>query len=306
MSNELVEKNNFKMDFKPAVLEINNYDEMKDLVEGYSSKYQGLVFTKDDKSNATKARSELLALRNAIDDERKTVKRVYNEPFEDFENKVKALTSMIDEPLEDIRSGLKEIDDAEKEERQEALDAYLEAKSKEAGIEVSDMEESPRWLNKGMWTDKLEPRTELVQEVNKTIKEAVKEKEYHEVQVKVLTEFCKSQDIDPAGWVSQLEHRNAMEVIDLINLDKQRKEKIANEQEAKRKEHDAFTAKQQQAKIEAESLVEDVPEAKEEVITNTIKVTATVRQLQGLNEFCIKNGIAVEGVPEASADELPF
>ncbi len=96
------------------------------------------------------------------------------------------------------------------------------------------------------------------------------------------------------------------EVIDLINLDKQRKEKIANEQEAKRKEHDAFTAKQQQAKIEAESLVEDVPEAKEEVITNTIKVTATVRQLQGLNEFCIKNGIAVEGVPEASADELPF
>ena len=306
MSNELVEKNNFKMDFKPAVLEINNYDEMKDLVEGYSSKYQGLVFTKDDKSNATKARSELLALRNAIDDERKTVKRVYNEPFEGFENKVKALTSMIDEPLEDIRSGLKEIDDAEREERQEALDAYLEAKSKEAGIEVSDMEESPRWLNKGMWTDKLEPRTELVQEVNKTIKEAVKEKEHHEVQVKVLTEFCKSQDIDPAGWVSQLEHRNAMEVIDLINLDKQRKEKIANEQEAKRKEHDAFTAKQQQAKIEAESLVEDVPEAKEEVITNTIKVTATVRQLQGLNEFCIKNGIAVEGVPEASADELPF
>lgn len=306
MSNELVERKNFNMEFEPAVLEINNYDEMKDLVEDYAFRYQGLVFTKDDKSGATKARSELLALRNAIEDERKTVKRVYNEPLEDFENKVKALTSMIDEPLEDIRSGLKEIDEAEKEERQEALNAYLEGKLEEAEIDVKDIEESPRWLNKGMWTDKLEPRTELIQEVNKAIKEAVKEKEHYEMQVKVLTEFCKSQDIDPAGWVSQLEHRNAMEVIDLINLDKQRKEKLADEQEAKRKEYEGFMAKQQQAKDEADLIIEDTPAVQEEVITNTIKVTATVSQLKDLNDFCVRNGIAVEGVPEVNTDELPF
>lgn len=313
MSNELVEQRNFKMDFEPAVLEINNYDEMKDLVEDYSNKYKGLVFTKDEKSGTTKARSELLALRNAIDDERKNVKRIYNEPLEEFENKVKTLTSMIDEPLEDIRGGLKEIDEAERAERQEALNAYLSKKLADEGINVDDIEESPRWLNKGMWTDKLEPRKELVQDVNKTIKEAVKEKEHHEMQVKVLTEFCKAQDIDPAGWVSQLEHRDAMEVIDLINLDKQRKERLAKEQEEKKKEFEAHQEKQQQTMQEAEEWIKDEEEklAKEqtkdtELITNTIKVTGTVKQLSMLNQFLVENAIAVEAVPEVDKDALPF
>lgn len=305
MSNELVEQRNFKMNFEPAVLEINNYDEMKNLVEDYSNRYKGLLFTKDEKSGATKARSELLALRNAIDDERKNVKQVYNEPLEEFENKVKALTSMIDEPLEDIRDGLKEIDEAERAERQEALNAYLSKKLVDEGINIDDIEKSPRWLNKGMWTDKLEPRKELVQDVNKAIKEALKEKEHHEMQVKVLTEFCKAQDVDPAGWVSQLEHRDAMEVIDLINLDKERKERLAKEQEAKKKEHDEFVAKQQ----EALSMIDEIEEVEEEKITNIISVTGTVSQLQALNDYLVTSGIDVKAVEIddlLAVDDLPF
>lgn len=308
MSNELVEQRNFKMDFEPAVLEINNYDEMKSLVEDYSNRYKGLVFTKDEKSGAIKARSELLALRNAIDDERKNVKRVYNEPLEEFEEKVKILTSMIDEPLENVRSGLKEIDEAEREERQEALKAYLSEKLAGEYVSIDDLERDDRWLNKGMWTDKLKPRKELVQEVNKAIQEAEKEKKHYDMQVKVLTEFCKSQDIDPAGWVSQLEHRDAMEVIDLINLDKKRKKRLAKEQEEKKKEHDEFVKKQQETIEEAYDFVEEVEQEPKdtELITNTIKVTGTVKQLSMLNQFLVENAIAVEAVPEVNIDDLPF
>lgn len=302
---ELVEKKSFNMDFKPAVLEINNYDAMKDLVEDYAFRYQGLVFTKDDKYGATKARSELLALRNAIDDERKNVKRIYNAPFEEFEEKVKALTSMIDDPLEDIRSGLREIDEAERTERQEALNAYLSNKLADEGISIDDLEKSGRWLNKGMWTDDLEPRKELVQGVNKAIREAVNEKEHHEMQVKVLTEFCKAQDVDPAGWVSQLEHRDAMEVIDLINLARKRKEQLAKEQEEKKKEQNEFTRKQQEAhdfteevKSSIKTTAENVSdrqfeEAKPELITNKIEVTGTFEQLHKLNNFLSANQIKV-------------
>ena len=61
-----------------------------------------------------------------------------------------------------------------------------------------------------------------------------------------------------------------------------------------------------QAKDEADLIIEDTPAVQEEVITNTIKVTATVSQLKDLNDFCVRNGIAVEGVPEVNTDELPF
>ena len=165
-----------------------------------------------------------------------------------------------------------------------------------------------------MWSATLKPSKKLIEEIDKAIADAVREKEYREMQVKVLTEFCKGQDIDPGGWVSQLDHRNAMEVIDLINMDKERKVRIAADQERRAAEHEAFLLKQKEelAAIEEVEIVEVSPieepepiQEEEHVITNVIQVTGTIAQLNNLNEFLVTSGIRVELVAVPMDPEEP-
>jgi len=181
----------------------------------------------------------------------------------------------------------------------------MDIKQADAGITIQP---AASWLNKGMWSATLKPSKKLIEEIDKAIADAVKDKEYREMQVKVLTEFCKGQDIDPGGWVSQLDHRNAMEVIDLINMDKERKARIAADQERRAAEHEAFLLKQKEelAAIEEVEIVEVYPiEEEEHVITNVIKVTGTIAQLNNLNEFLVTSGISVELVAVPMDPEEP-
>ena len=313
MSNELeiIQDSTLGTIYEPATLEMHKFDEMKELVQGFSDKYTGLAFTRSDKKGAEEVRSKLLEVRDKFEKERKIIKRAYNEPLSAYEAKIKELNSLIDVPLNQIRDGLKEIDEAEREERIDALDKLLEIKLADTSVSI---ERNASWLNKGMWSAKLKPSTKLNDEIDRAIADAVKDKEYREMQVKVLTEFCKGQDIDPGGWVSQLDHRNAMEVIDLINMDKERKARIAADQERRAAEHEAFLLKQKEelAAIEEVEIVEVSPieepepiQEEEHVITNVIQVTGTIAQLNNLNEFLVTSGIHVELVAVPMDPEEP-
>ena len=307
MSNELeiIQDSTLGTIYEPATLEMHKFDEMKELVQGFSDKYTGLAFTRADKKGAEEVRSKLLEVRDKFEKERKIIKRAYNEPLSAYEAKIKELNSLIDVPLNQIRDGLKEIDEAEREERIDALDKLLEIKLADTSVSI---ERNASWLNKGMWSAKLKPSTKLNDEIDRAIADAVKDKEYREMQVKVLTEFCKGQDIDPGGWVSQLDHRNAMEVIDLINMDKERKARIAADQERRAAEHEAFLLKQKEelAAIQEVEIVEVSPIQEEEhVITNVIQVTGTISQLNNLNEFLVTSGIRVELVAVPMDPEEP-
>lgn len=316
MSNELIE-NKVYADFTPAQLEIMNYEELLTEVKKYAERYKGLVFDRDEKKGAEEARSELLSLHNALDEQRKRIKRVYNQPLSEFEGKIKELTAIINEPLNDIREGLKSIEEAERKEREDALNTLLESKCEEVGLTVDEVEQNHRWLNKTAWTSKLNPTAKLEAEIDNAVEQAVKENERKETEIRILTEFCKAQDIDSAGWVSQLEFKSAMEVIELINLERERKKKLEAEQEQKQKEHEEYLAKQQDALKEAEKFAETVDkrEDTESKATSLLRVTGTVGQLSALNDFLISHGIEVEEVhdpsptvsePFVAEDDLPW
>lgn len=303
MSNELIEKSSFGVDFQPAKIEMKNYEVMKNMVEQYAEKYQGLVFTRDEKAGALEARSELIAAKDTVESERKRIKQEAEKPIDKFDKSMRAIEALIEEPLNDVRDGIKQIEEEEKEERKEALNELLIEKTEGTGVSIDDIEKDDRWLNKGNWTSKLNPTGKFEAEVENAVEAAVKEKERKENEIRILEEFCKAQDIDPAGWISQLDYKDAMEVINLINLEKERKERLAKEQEEKKKEHDEFIAKQQETLNE----IDEIEEVEEETITNVISVTGTVSQLKALNEYLVTSGIEVEQVDiDLSIDDLPF
>lgn len=291
------------LDFSPAILEMTNFEELKSEVEKYAEKYRGLVFTRDEKLGASQARSELKALYDAIENERKNVKSVYNKPLQEFEQQIKSLTDLINGPLNDIREGLKVIEEAEKQEREDALNILLEDKLSAVDISIDTIQKQDKWLNKGNWTAKLNPTAKLEAEIDLAVEIALKEKKRKETEVKILTEFCKAQDIEPAGWISQLEFKSAMEIIDLINLERQRKERLQKEQEERQKQHEEFLSKQAKELEETQKFAEqEVEISSPELFSSTIQVTGTADQLNALNDFLIKSGIQVE---EVSEKELP-
>lgn len=312
MTNELLTERKVFLDFTPAELNMTNFDELKAEVEKYASKYHGLTFDADEKKEAEAARSKLLSLHKALEEERKTVKRVYNQPLNEFEDKVKELTSIINVPLDDIREGLKEIEEAQKEARSEALNEYIGERAKDNGLSLNDIEQDDRWLNKGNWTDKLRPTAKLTEEIDFIIEATLKEKKRKEDEKRILEKYCNNLNVDSSGWVSQLEHRSATEVMDLINMDIERKKKIVEQQEEKKKKQEEFEKQQEAAREEAVEFAKqqevETSIIEEETISSVIRVTGPTSKLSLLNEFLIAHKIQVEEVrvPQLSEDDLPW
>lgn len=299
------------LDFAPASIEITNYDELKNEVEKFASRYSGILFGRDEKKDAEEIRGRLIALRDALESERKEVKAVYNKPLKSFEDKIKDLTTLIDKPLNEIRDGLKQIEMHEKEERELALKTLLETKLEPHGLLVDSFPIEAKWLNKGQWTSKMKATTKLEGEIDKAIEDTLKEIARYETEVKLLTSFCESADIEPAGWISQLEHRNAMEVIDLINLERERKKKLDEELAEKKKVHEEFLEAQKKAAEEAVNFAQSVEPPKnifisemEVVYSASLKIFGTEKQLSDLNEYIKISGLQVEEISEDIIEKL--
>ena len=311
-TNEVVENvRKVYLDFAPASIEITNYDELKNEVEKFSKRYTGIAFGRDEKKDAEEIRGRLIALRDALESERKEVKSVYNKPLKSFEDKIKDLTTLIDKPLNEIRDGLKQIDTHEKEERELALKTLLEAKLEHHGLSVDSFPIEAKWLNKGQWTSKMKATAKLESEIDKVIEDELKEIARYETEVKLLTSFCETANIEPAGWITQLEHRNAMEVIDLINLERERKKKLDEELAEKKKAHDEFLEAQKKAAEEATNFAQSVEPPKNTFISEpeiiysaSLKIYGTEKQLSDLNEYIKLSGLQVEEITEDAIEKL--
>lgn len=321
MTNELIENSSFGLKYTPAVLEMERYEEMEEAVKSFADKYSGLVFTAAEKNGATEARSELIALQNSLEAERKNVKKEYNKPLQEFETKVKKLVDMIGEPLDDIRDGLKVIEEGEKERREGALQSILTEMLKDSTVSIEQLEIPNSWMNKGNFTSKLKPTTKFEKELNQAIESKEREIEHKEAQKRILTNYCETKEIDPSGWLQQLNYRSATEIMDVINQEeklKKEKARLAQEREAREKEAAQALAKEfeetqkvEKTEIEMEAETGTQPASQfehvEEVYTDTIEITGTAQQLKELNEYLKSSGIKVKKVEDSFVlDDLPF
>lgn len=108
-----------------------NFYEVKTDLETRLEAYKGLVVTEDTLSGAKNAQKELASLRVEIDNRRKEVKKSYNKPLEEFENKCKELIALVEATEQPIKEGIKTFDDMRREEKRNIALAIIEAKAKE-------------------------------------------------------------------------------------------------------------------------------------------------------------------------------
>lgn len=98
-----------KISQEPAVIRCN-FEDVKAQLSEKMSEYQGAVFTEESKSVAKAELASLRKTRDEVEKRRKEVKAQCLVPYNDFEEKVKELLEIIDEPICLIDSQLKEME----------------------------------------------------------------------------------------------------------------------------------------------------------------------------------------------------
>ena len=122
-----ISRNNGTIDF--------NFEDLKDALTAELELYKNLVFTEDTKADAKKTVAELRKLKKQISDKRIEVKKLYMQPYTDFEAKVKELDKLINEPITFISEQIDAFEQKRIEEKRELInEIYLELVSKREDI----------------------------------------------------------------------------------------------------------------------------------------------------------------------------
>lgn len=104
-----MEELQIKISQEPAVIRCN-FEDVKSQLSAKMAEYQGAVFTEESKSVAKAELASLRKTRDEVEKRRKEVKAQCLVPYNDFEEKVKELLEIIDEPICLIDSQLKEME----------------------------------------------------------------------------------------------------------------------------------------------------------------------------------------------------
>lgn len=125
-----------------------NKEELEAAVRQKVSDYQNVVYTEDSMKEAKAVRADLNKLKKAIDDRRKMVKKIINEPYRIFEEELKEILAFIQEPVDLIDQQVKAFEDQQREEKKSSIRAaYDEAIGDLAGVLPFERVFDSRYLN---------------------------------------------------------------------------------------------------------------------------------------------------------------
>lgn len=225
---------NIKQD--PGVIELN-FDEIEKALDEKLAEYRGAVFTEESKSVAKKEVASLRKFKSKFEDARKSVKREWMKPYDEFEARMKRLTAKIDEPIDLINSQIEEFERQRKEQRRARIkEIYQELIGGMA--EYCDLGRiyDPKWEN-ATTTEKMikESITAAVDGARAAVSTITGMQS--EAAEKALSIYKESMDMAKA--------------ISYINNYEQQKAEIMKREEARRKEEEERRRKEEEARIRA-------------------------------------------------------
>lgn len=100
-----------------------NKEELEAAVRAKIAGYENVVYTEENIKAAKNDRAELNKLIKAIEERRKQVKNIINEPYAVFEAELKEITALINEPVAMIDQQVKAFEEKQKEEKKAAIKA---------------------------------------------------------------------------------------------------------------------------------------------------------------------------------------
>lgn len=259
-----------------------NYEELKGGLQESLKKYQNLVYTSQNIKEAKDDRATLNALKKSLNDEKIKIKKEFEVPYKDFEDKIKELIELVDKPASEIDKQVKIFEEAEKVKKRESIEnIYAENIGSYADLIPLQQIYDSRWENKTYKeTDIKKEIQDIVKKADSNIKVIAELKSEFEFQIKDT--YFRTLDLGQA-------------LVEKQRLEKQ-KELLT-------------TIKQQQVEVKVDSINnidsvdsvryavgidnsnEESTSVEEKMISVAFRVECTESQLKALGEFMKANGI---------------
>ncbi|ASL37012.1 Phage protein [Lactiplantibacillus plantarum] len=285
MANEVINLPDYKVDYQPVPIKINNLEGLQAAIAQYVSRYSNLVITEDNVTDSKQVRAKLNKLKKVLDDRRKEIKRNYNQPLREFETKVKKLEASIDMIIDPIDEGLGELEVQRREQRKVDVMGLIAEMAPNYDVEVDEIEFDPRWLNKSI------SNKQITQEVASSMTVVKQAKDKLATATTMITKYAQAVDVDPIPWIDQLKQGQDVQYL-LQAIDRQ--VESAKERERQRELKQQVAAEHQQETSTGKIVDTDTGEVVS--LTRTLKITATKDQMWGLSSYMKKNGIKFEAV----------
>lgn len=231
-----------------------NKEELEAAVRAKIAGYENVVYTEENIKAAKNDRAELNKLIKAIEERRKQVKNIINEPYAVFEAELKEITALINEPVALIDQQVKAFEEKQKKEKKAAIKATYDENIGDL-TEVLPFEKifDSRYLNQ---TYKLATaQKEIVDKID-TVKTDLETIDSLDSKYKLNAKdvYIKTLDLSKA----LAENKRLADLEEKLEADKRRKA----EEEAERKRQEEIR-KQKEAEEQAKRKAAEAKKAQE-------------------------------------------
>ena len=259
-----------------------NYEELKGGLQESLKKYQNLVYTSQNIKEAKDDRATLNALKKSLNDEKIKIKKEFEVPYKDFEDKIKELIELVDKPASEIDKQVKIFEEAEKVKKRESIEnIYAENIGSYADLIPLQQIYDSRWENKTYKeTDIKKEIQDIVKKADSDIKVIAELKSEFEFQIKDT--YFRTLDLGQA----LVEKQRLEKQKELLTIIKQQQVEVKVDSINNIDSVDSV-----RYAVGIDNSNEESTSVEEKMISVAFRVECTESQLKALGEFMKANGI---------------
>lgn len=217
----------------------SNLDEVEVRLNEEFEELLNLKITEEDLKVAKDSLADARKLKKALEDKRKSIKKEWNKPYDDFEKKFKKAISSVDKYIENVDKQVKDFElkeiESKKEDIEELIALTLENKDESLGKFVDSVLwfKNPKWINKSYTMAKIQKEVDAnIAQIEQNL--AILAREDENIYNSLLQEYRRTGDISSVLILKEDLIRQAEETARLKA--KSMEEQLAREAERQKQE----------------------------------------------------------------------
>lgn len=193
--------------YTPAKIDFPEYEQMKSSVDAINTEFTKYDVDTNNFKSAKAARARLNKLKKDLNDKKIAIVKEADKPVLDFKKQIKDLIDEISQASDHIGNQIKVFEDNAKKQREANINADIDKRCKEAGVDPEKIEINQKWYNKS------ESYATFEKEINQQINLLIKEKEQMTENIKVVTAKANELGLPYQHWVEQLNNAPLSDVL---------------------------------------------------------------------------------------------
>ncbi len=262
-----------------------NQEEVKAWVAARVQDYKNIAYTEDQVKDMKKDRADLNKLRNAFESERKRLKKVCMEPYNLFEQQVKEVVALIDEPIQLIDSQLYELEERRKQQKKKDIEALFDTIGFQTFVTLDNIFDQ-KWLNASVSLGNIEEQMKSI--MYKIGTDVATIGNLPEFSFEAMEVYKKTLDLNKAI----LEGQRLAEIQKRKQQYEEEQKRIAEEKARQEEQEQSVLAEVVEETAPVEEKVDASPEpVRPDLVRMDFRVWCTKKQLMDLREYLIAHQI---------------